>query len=645
VRFVAALAAVLYLLSAPAGAQQPIPPAVKPGFPVKFPGQTPNGSSVGNQPMAADLGLSPGYKSIIFGLRNGKLYVVRRASNGTWGAAPGWPVTLPSHVHSSAAVADLTGDGAPDIVVGFGSVMAQSQGHGGARAYDRAGNLLWEVQTQDVTPGPSNGFRDPVMATPAIGDIDGDGDLEVVFGALDHYLYVVDGATGLAEPGWPRDMRDTVFSSAALHDIDGDGRLDIIVGVDAHLEGSPYNTPDGGCLQVLRYDGTSLSGFPKCIDQTINSSPAVGDIDGDGRPEIVHGTGAFWGSPGIPGNPTEAVYAWECDGSAVPGWPVAIQGQAGSSPALANLDADAALEVAITADNTESSSTFRLYAFNGNGTQLFAPVVPKGFQGETLSAGEPVIADVLGDTALEILVPTNAEVAVFSATGTQLTEDGPSYANQKVSFATQYSLSNVAVTDLETDGAGNQIEVIAVSAEPFPSATDTVVHVWNPVNRTSTPPWGFFRGPSERRTGVAPGTGSCSGTAACMVDAQPRDFFTVTPCRLVDTRNAAGAYGGPALASGALRDFTLTGRCGIPAGATALSLNITVVQPTAAGFVRFSPDCQPPLTSAINFSAGQTRANNAILPLSGQGVLTANAVLTGNSGTVHVIIDVNGYFQ
>ncbi len=648
-RLAAALAAALLLLaalSAPVGAQQPISPTVKPGFPVKFPGQTPNGSSVGNQPLAADLGLSPGFKSIIFGLRNGKLYVVRN-NNGAWGAAPGWPVTLPSHVSSSAAVADLNGNGTGDvIVVGFGSVMAQNEGHGGLRAYNPAGILLWEVLTQDGTgaPGGANGLRDPVMATPAIGDVDGDGDLEVVFGALDHLLYVVDAATGAALPGWPRDMRDTVFSSAALHDIDGDGRLDIIVGVDSHQEGPPINSSDGGCLHVLRYDGALVSGFPKCIDQVVSSSPAVGDIDGDGRLEIVHGTGAFWP------NGSERVYAWKCDGTAPAGWPVTIQGQVITSPALANLDGDAALEVVVTANNTRSSNNFRLYAFNGNGSQVFAPVVPKDFFGTNpaLSAGEPVIADVLGDTGLEILVPTNGEVAVFNAaTGAQLTEEGPPYTNQKISFVTQDSLSNVAVTDLETGGAGSQIEVIAVSAESlsFPNPpTTTVVHVWNPVNRTSTPPWGSFHGPSERRTGVAPGTGSC-GNGACQVDTGPREFFTVTPCRLVDTRNAAGAYGGPALAAGALRDFTLAGRCGIPAGATALSLNVTVVSPTGAGFVRFSPDCQPPLTSTINFSAGQTRANNAILPLSDQGVLTANAVLTGNSGTVHVLIDVNGYFR
>ena len=129
---------------------------------------------------------------------------------------------------------------------------------------------------------------------------------------------------------------------------------------------------------------------------------------------------------------------------------------------------------------------------------------PRDFFGTqpALSAGEPMVADVLDDAALEILVPTNGEVAVFSAAGVQLTEDGPPYTNQKISFNTQASLGNVAVSDLETDGAGSKVEVIAVSARPFPSFVDTEIHVWNPVGRTSTPPWGFFRH-DQRRRGIA----------------------------------------------------------------------------------------------------------------------------------------------
>ena len=618
------------LLLLPAVAMGQNAPAVKPGFPVEFSGQAADQAApIGSQVVAADLGLSAGYKSIVFGLRNGKLYVVRRASNGTWSAAPGWPVQLPTHIYSSPAIGDVDGDGDPDIVVGYGSTFTQGMAHGGARAYTREGGLLWDVQTGDVTPGPANGFRDPVMGTPAIGDVDGDGTMEVVFGALDHKLYVVNGETGTSNNGavWPKDMMDTVFSSPSLHDMDGDGRLDIIIGTDYYLT-------SGGRLRVLRYNGTELAGFPKEIDQVVSSSPAVGDIDGDGKPEIVHGTGTFFPSR------LERVYAWKCDGSAVPGWPVTVSGQVHTSPALANLDGDAAMEVVVTADNTRSSTQFRVYGFQGNGSQMFATVV-RDFFGQSLSAGEPVIGDVLGDTALEILVPTNGEVAIFNISGTQLTEtDNFPDDGTKPNLMTQDSLTGVAVTDLETDGSDAKIEVLAVSARDFPTQTITVVHAWNPVNRTSTPPWGFFRRTPDR-LGVAPGTGSCLGNCGGATDAL--DFHTIVPCRILDTRLPNGPLGGPALSSGAVRDFDLTGTCGVPNTAQAVSVNVTVTGPTGAGYIRFAPGCSLPVSSIISFNPGQTRANNALLGLGAGGILTAGASVT-SSGTVHLIVDVNGYF-
>jgi hypothetical protein len=120
-------------------------------------------------------------------------------------------------------------------------------------------------------------------------------------------------------------------------------------------------------------------------------------------------------------------------------------------------------------------------------------------------------------------------------------------------------------------------------------------------------------------------------------------FFTVPPCRLVDTRDPAGPRGGPVLSSTSSRSFPLAGFCGIPATAKALSVNLTVTQPSAAGFLTLYPDGTPvPPTSSINYSAGRTRANNAVLPLGGNGALRVQA---GGGGTVHFILDVNGYFE
>jgi hypothetical protein len=122
-------------------------------------------------------------------------------------------------------------------------------------------------------------------------------------------------------------------------------------------------------------------------------------------------------------------------------------------------------------------------------------------------------------------------------------------------------------------------------------------------------------------------------------------FFTLTPCRVIDTRGAAGALGGPALSATAQRTFAVAEVCGIPTGATAVSANITITGPTAAGFLTLAPAGQPlPLASTINFAAADTRANNAVLRLSADGS-GSFVVLNGGPGTVQLIVDVNGYFE
>ena len=117
-------------------------------------------------------------------------------------------------------------------------------------------------------------------------------------------------------------------------------------------------------------------------------------------------------------------------------------------------------------------------------------------------------------------------------------------------------------------------------------------------------------------------------------------FYTVTPCRQLDTRS------GSPLASGGTLTVPLTGApCGLPSGATSVSVNLTVTQQTAPGFLTIYPaDEAQPLISNINFKVGSSRANNAILRLSSDGTGRVN-VFNGSGGTVHVILDVNGYFQ
>ena len=120
-------------------------------------------------------------------------------------------------------------------------------------------------------------------------------------------------------------------------------------------------------------------------------------------------------------------------------------------------------------------------------------------------------------------------------------------------------------------------------------------------------------------------------------------FFTVDPCRLVDTREPAGPVGGPALQPASRRVFPLAGSCGIPADAVSLAVNVSATDASAPGYLTIvRGDAPTPEASTINFREGITRSNNAVVPLSSD---TAIAVTNGGAGTVHFILDVTGYFR
>jgi hypothetical protein len=121
-------------------------------------------------------------------------------------------------------------------------------------------------------------------------------------------------------------------------------------------------------------------------------------------------------------------------------------------------------------------------------------------------------------------------------------------------------------------------------------------------------------------------------------------YFAVTPCRAVDTRSSTP----PIVQASIFRGFTIKGLCGIPASAKAVSLNLTIVGPSADGFFSLWPFGGPfPVVATINFVAGEPAiANGAIVPLAvGTPDLYGGYGTALGLGTTHAVMDVTGYFQ
>ncbi|MGB7554542.1 MAG: hypothetical protein WBM04_09210 [Candidatus Korobacteraceae bacterium] len=150
--------------------------------------------------------------------------------------------------------------------------------------------------------------------------------------------------------------------------------------------------------------------------------------------------------------------------------------------------------------------------------------------------------------------------------------------------------------------------------------------------------------------------GGCSGTGACTVTmtqsltidaifSQALQFVAVAPCRLVDTRNPNGPFGGPPLQARTARSFPIPQQtpCDIPATAAAYSLNVTLVPigGQSVGLLTIWPTGESqPIISTMNSWDGRFKANAAIVPAGTEGAVSIYA-----SNTTNVVLDIDGYFE
>ena len=181
-------------------------------------------------------------------------------------------------------------------------------------------------------------------------------------------------------------------------------------------------------------------------------------------------------------------------------------------------------------------------------------------------------------------------------------------------------------------GASSYDVFFGASSTP-PLAANTVLTSYSPGTLTANTTY-FWQIVAKNSAGSAP-------SAIFSFSTGPLGFVPVTPCRIADTRNPNGPFGGPLLSAQTTRNFAIpASACNIPANATAYSLNIAVVPRGLLGFLTVWPTGQAqPVVATLNSIDGRIKSNAAIVPAGAGGAISVFA-----TDATDVIIDINGYF-
>lgn len=333
-----------------------------------------------------------GIKEILAGNANGYMYCFTPKGQIKWSKYCG------ASIRGGAACFDVDGDKTKEIF--FGDMNGVVWG----LACNGADLTQWGWPKPTIN---TDGFVG-VYGTPAIGDINGDGAPDIVAGSWGHYIYAW-SYSGELLPGWPFDQKDTLWSSPSIADIDRDGLNEVVIGGDC-TGGSGWPYPAGGLLWVLNGDGSVQPGFPACTPEVLWSAPACADIDNDGWHEIVIGTGHYYTATGQLSTEGFVVYAFRHDGSLYKSWPAA--GCTMSSPAIGDVDGDGVKEIAIASYPVNGRGADHLMLIKGNGGVMWDQ---PAFGGPNRAS--PVMGDVNSDGRPEIILGSGQAIGAWDIAG------------------------------------------------------------------------------------------------------------------------------------------------------------------------------------------------------------------------------------
>ncbi len=473
-------------------------PPCQAGFPLALT-ELGNDSVIKSSPTIVDLN-GDGSPEIVFGTEGGWVVAVR--SNGTlmWKYRTG---SVP--VQSKPAVADLNGDGQLQVVVGAG---AGNVNGGGIYVISSTGQL--QCSFTSLNPAHPQGM----YSSPAVGRLDQNtpNKMQIAVASFDFKFRVLrDDCSVWWEKGVPEYVVDTIWSSPSLVDLDKDGSLDIVVGADSNFHQiGGITLPDGGMLRAMHGNGVGeLAGYPRLFDEVVYSSPAIGDILGDGVWATIVGSGRCWdlSSCAVTHPVTKVVHGIRANGTNLPSWPrpTPMQSSRTASPALAKLSGINGLVSFInTMQNDDQTGV--VHAFKPDGSELpgwpVQPSIPADCVGGTFHYGteaSPIVANLVGDSNPEIILPSGNEFVVWSRSGDQLSASTscPVPAG-KLSLSTNSNgfFNSPAVADIDGNGTLELVAAGTNSNVPGHSGAFVTVYAWTFAGSVANPrnmDWPMFR--------------------------------------------------------------------------------------------------------------------------------------------------------